>query len=204
MAGPPAACRYLENVRTPRSSPRMAPDCCDDGPLQRGGQNSYLENGHSIRYSDHMSTSCAAAAPTRHPPGEAHAAPRVLPPQTARVAQVAAPSGYLGGAAARGWITSSPIEQPLSPCRPVATRQHDNTTGDAPTPNHPTTSACCRPKRIRRHRATRDNAWRQKAGTPGWRIRLPGRRTRKRQMPLAMSPRSRPIRSTTTLQLQPT
>ena len=123
MAGPPAACRYLENVRTPRSSPRMAPDCCDDGPLQRGGQNSYLENGHSIRYSDHMFTPCVAAAPTRHPPGEAHAAPRVLPPQTARVAQVAAPSGYLGGAAARGWITSSPIEQPLSPCRHTTTRQ---------------------------------------------------------------------------------
>ena len=143
-----------------------------NAPLQRGGQNPYLENGHSIRYSDHMSTPCAAAAPTRHPPGEAHAAPRVLSPQTAWVAQVAVPSGYLGGAAARGSTTSSSIEVALSP--------HDNTTGDTPTPNHPTTSACCRQKRIRRHQATHH--------------RVPGRRSRRRlttssSIEVALSPR---------------
>ena len=92
-----------------------------------------------------MSTHCDTAAPTRHPPGEAHAAPSALPPTT-RLAQVAAPSGYLGGAAARGSINSSRIEEPLSP--------RDNTTDDAPTPTHPTTSVWCRPKRIRRHHAT--------------------------------------------------
>ena len=95
-----------------------------------------------------MSTFCATAAPTRHPPGDAHAAPRALP-LTTRVAQVAAPSGYLGGAAARGSTTTSPIKKPLSPLSP-----RDNTTRDIPTPTHPTTSAYCRPKRIRRRHAT--------------------------------------------------
>jgi len=95
-----------------------------------------------------MSTFCAAAAPTRHPPGDAHAAPRALSVRI-RVAQVAAPSGYLGGSAARGSITTSPIEEPLSSLSP-----RDNTTDDAPTPTHPTTSAYWRQKRIRRHHAT--------------------------------------------------
>ena len=98
-----------------------------------------------------MSTSCATAAPTRHPPGEAHAAPAALPLPT-RVAQVAATSGYLGGAAARGSTTSEPNRRP-----PVAPSPRDNTTGDAPTPTRPTTSALCRQKRIRRHQATRDS-----------------------------------------------
>ena len=42
--------------------------------------NSHLENGHSTRHSDRMSTRCATATPTRHPPGEAHslAAPASL------------------------------------------------------------------------------------------------------------------------------
>ena len=104
-----------------------------------------------------MSTPCDTAAPTRHPPGEAHAAPRALP-LTTRLAQVAAPSGYLGGAAARGSTTRSPIEQPLSPLSP-----RDNTTRDIPTPTHPTTSTFCRPKRIRRHQTTRDRARRHQA-----------------------------------------
>ena len=38
--------------------------------------------------------------------------------------------------------------------RPVALSPRNNTTGDAPTPTSPTTSARCRPKRIRRHHAT--------------------------------------------------
>jgi hypothetical protein len=95
-----------------------------------------------------MFISCVTAAPIRHPPGEANAAPRALPPP-AWVAQVAAPSGYLGGAAARGSITRSPIEGTLSP--------RDNTTGDNPTPTSPTTLASCRQKRLRRHKASRDN-----------------------------------------------
>ena len=66
-----------------------------------------------------MSISCATAAPTPHPPGEAHAAPRALPP-TSRPAQVAAPSFYLGGAAARGLPQGS---QPKRPCRLTSTRQ---------------------------------------------------------------------------------
>jgi hypothetical protein len=97
-----------------------------------------------------MSTLCATAAPTRHPPGEAHAAPAALH-LTTRVAQVAAPSGYLGGAAARGSIASSPIEESLSLPSP-----RDTTTGDAATPTRSTTSAFCRQKRSRRHHATRD------------------------------------------------
>ena len=99
-----------------------------------------------------MSTFCAAAAPTHHPPGEARAASVAISPPTTRVAQVAAPSGYLGGAAARGSTTTSPTEEPLSPLS-----CHDHTTGDAPTPTSPTTSAMCCPKRIRRHQATRDS-----------------------------------------------
>ena len=122
-------------------------------PATEGWPNPDLENGHSIRYSDRMSISCATAAPTHHPPGEAHAAPGALPPLPTRLAQVAAPSGYLGGAAARGSITSSPGEQPVSPLSP-----HNSTTGDIPTPIRPTTSAFRRPKRIRRHQATRDSA----------------------------------------------
>jgi len=92
-----------------------------------------------------MSTFCDTAAPTRHPPGEAHAAPRALP-LTTWLAQVAAPSGYRGGAAARGMTTTSPIEEPLSPLS-----SHDNTTGDISTPTRSTTSVFCRQKRIRRH-----------------------------------------------------
>jgi hypothetical protein len=41
--------------------------------------NSHLENGHSVRYSDRMSTHCAAVAPTRYPPGEAHSLPAPAP-----------------------------------------------------------------------------------------------------------------------------
>ncbi|QDT76234.1 hypothetical protein I41_54840 [Lacipirellula limnantheis] len=47
---------------------------------------SHLENGRAARYSDRMSTSCATAAPTRHPPGEAHAAPGALPPPATSIA----------------------------------------------------------------------------------------------------------------------
>jgi hypothetical protein len=68
---------------------------------------------------------------------------------------------YMGGAAAGGSFTGSTTKEPMSPS--------DHTTGDAPTPNRPTTSACCRPKRTRRHRrhATRDSAWRQQAFVGG-------------------------------------
>src|SRR5690606_8191083 len=52
----------------------------------RGGQKPYLENGHSIRYSDRMSISCATAAPTRHPPGEAKPAPAAPPPPAMTIA----------------------------------------------------------------------------------------------------------------------
>jgi hypothetical protein len=101
-----------------------------------------------------MSTFRAAAAPTRHPPGEAHTAPIPLPLPATRLAQVAAPSGYLGGAA------STPQQRnrsgPVAPCRPLwPLSPGDNTTRDIPTPTRPTTSASCRQKRIRRHHATR-------------------------------------------------
>lgn len=104
-----------------------------------------------------MSISSATAAPTRHPSGEAHASPRILP-LTTRIAQVAAPSGALNDAATSGSPTSSPREDPLSLLSP-----RDHATGDAPTPTRPTTAACCRPKRIRRRHATRDTAGRQQA-----------------------------------------
>jgi hypothetical protein len=138
--------------------------------------NSHLENGHSIQYSDRMSTSCAAAAPTRHPSGEAHAAPDALSIMEFRAG--CRPSDYLGGGAARGSShqqigRTNPVA--LSP-RDNTTRDNmtgdnatrdnttgDNTTRDTPTPTCPTTSACCRQKRVRRHLATRDTARRDAA-----------------------------------------
>src|SRR5690606_16712564 len=41
--------------------------------------NSHLENGRAVRYSGHMSTHCATAAPMRHPPGEARSLPALAP-----------------------------------------------------------------------------------------------------------------------------
>ena len=131
-----------------------------------------------------MFISCAAAAPTRHPPGEAHAAPRTLLPLTTRLAQVAALSGYLGGAAARGSTTMSPIEQPLSPCRLASTRQATSQLQPAQQ---------LRPGVAKnasgRHQTTRDSA---PPGTPGWRTRLPGRRCRRR-LDLKQPNRSPPV-----------
>ena len=200
--------------------------------------NSHLENGHPVRYSGRMFTFCATAAPTRHPPGEAHslhapallmttfaagplpvsraskvasrrlaahpirtrrplswplslsATPQLQPAQPlwSRVAQNASgdtrrhattrPAGvgsllplaafhakqasqrvaqvgvlaYLGGVAARGPITSGKVTR-STVAPPVVTHAVND---DAPTPTRPTSSVWCRPKRIRRHRATRD------------------------------------------------
>jgi hypothetical protein len=70
-----------------------------------------------------MSTSCVTAAPSRHLPGEAHSPPAAFPFVT-RLAQVAAPSGYLGGAAAGESTTSKPLFKKLCrPCRLATTRQ---------------------------------------------------------------------------------
>jgi hypothetical protein len=74
-----------------------------------------------------------------------------LPIRSARVAQVGV-LAYLGGAAARGPfaggpVTSSPVAAPVVP---------HTVNGDAPTPTRPTTSALCRPKRIKRHQASHD------------------------------------------------
>ena len=118
-----------------------------------------------------MSTPCAAAAPTRHPPGEAHAAPGALPlPVTTIAAALAmnrAGEHVAGGVsdadAAFHFHPPRPLHAPAGSqppptdssdqaCRPTTTRQ-----GDAPTPTRPTSSAYCRQKRIWRHQATRDS-----------------------------------------------
>ena len=102
-----------------------------------------------------MSTSCITAAPTRHPSGEAQAAPVALPlPATTIAAALAMnrageplthrPQPSLAGGVA------CPV------ARHVAAQSLRSTNVDAPTPTHPTTSALCRPKRIRRHQTTHD------------------------------------------------
>jgi len=118
-----------------------------------------------------MSISCAIAAPTHHPPGEAHAAPRAIPLPT-RLAQVAAPSGYLGGAAARGFIASSPIEQPLSSCRLTTTRHAT-----------PQLQPAQQLRPAVAKNASGDTRRHATAGSPGWRTRLSGRRSRRRLTP---------------------
>jgi hypothetical protein len=116
----------------------------------RGGQNSHLENGRAIRYSDRMSTSCATAAPTRHPPREVSRCAS-HPPAADTANPGCRPQRLPGRRSRRRLSPSSPIEEPLSPLSP-----RDNTTGDISTPTRPTTSALCRPKRIRRHKASCD------------------------------------------------
>jgi hypothetical protein len=81
--------------------------------------NSHLENGHAIHYSDRMSISCVTAAPIRHPPGEANAASRALPPP-AWVAQVAAPAATW---AAPPQEAQSQGARSKGPCRLATTRQ---------------------------------------------------------------------------------
>jgi hypothetical protein len=104
------------------------------------GQKFHLENGRAVRYSDRMSTPCAAAAPSRYPPREAHSPPAASGLVTARRWPARStgspgcrPSGFLGGAAAGGSTTRSPNE---APCRPVASRQHDRRHSNSNTPNN--------------------------------------------------------------------
>ena len=72
----------LSERQAHRSRRVFAIACCKS-IIRRGGQNSHLENGHPIRYSDRMSTYCAIAAPSRHPRGEPRSPSPANPPLTA-------------------------------------------------------------------------------------------------------------------------
>ena len=229
-------CVYEERKPAATSPRRVAP--------HEKSINSHLESGRAARYSGRMFISCTTAAPTRHPPGEAHslhapallmttfaagplpvsraskvasrrlaahpictrhplssplspsATPQLQPAQPLRACVAQNASGdtrrhagchwrvasekrrhgvaidwpasnlknrassplrlmenaCLGGAAARGPIKRRPVARgPVAP--PVVTHASND---DAPTPTRPTSSVLCRPKRSRRHRATRD------------------------------------------------
>src|SRR5690348_13833489 len=75
-------------------------------------------------------------------------------PASKQIPQIAAPAPTW---AAQPQEAQPPVAQSKKPLSPP-----DNTTGDAPTPTCPTTSALCRPKRMRRHKATYDRARSQK------------------------------------------
>ena len=96
-----------------------------------------------------MSTSCATAAPTRHPPGEAHSLPAPAPLVTTFAAGPL--PATTGSEVAARLGRSSP---PQSTCRLPSPVSLDS---DAATPTRSTTSDSCRQKRIRRHHATRDS-----------------------------------------------
>ena len=87
-------------------------------PATEGWPNLDLENGRSIRYSDHMSTFCATTAPTHHPPGEAHAAPAALTPITTRVR----PQRLPGRRSRQRLHHQQPNRRDLSPCRLAPTQ----------------------------------------------------------------------------------
>jgi hypothetical protein len=80
-----------ERLPAPPAPRRVAP--------REKSVNSHLENGHPARYSGHMSTYCAAAAPTRYPPGEAHSLPAPAPLVTAVAGEIAHCVGmsFVGG-----------------------------------------------------------------------------------------------------------
>jgi len=113
--------------------------------------NSHLENGHPARYSGRMSTYCATAAPTRHPPVEAPS-PSVTalvatfdsgPLPVNRASEVA--SRRLAAHPSRTRRPLSPFlslsaTPQLPPAQPLSTSVAQNGSGDT-----------------RRHQATRDS-----------------------------------------------
>ena len=102
------------------------------GRIRWRGQKSYLENGHSTRHSDHMSTYCASAAPTRDPAGEGQRA-RVGRPAVNAVAAVggAANGGLVGSGGGGRFGHCALLDEPA-----VARRR----AGDNTTPADATTS----------------------------------------------------------------
>jgi hypothetical protein len=100
----------------------------DSRPIAHG-QNSHLENGRAIRYGDRMSISCAAVAPSRHPPGEAHSPPAASPLVTPR--RWPARTTRRGQRVHRAPTDKFAPRTITSPCRPpttfTATRQLQRT-----------------------------------------------------------------------------
>lgn len=119
--------------------------------------NSHLGNGRAVRYGGRMSTYCATAAPTRHPPGEAHSLPTPAP----LVTTFASGPLPVNKASEVSWRrltahsirTSRPLSSPaslsatpqLQPAQPLWTRVAKDALGDT-----------------RRHQATRDRTSRRR------------------------------------------
>ena len=132
-----------------------------------------------------MFTDCATAAPMRHPPGEAHSLPAPAPLVTPfvagplpvnRASEVASRCQ-----AAHPMVTRRPLSSPLSlsatpqlqPAQPLRDCVAKNASGD--TRRHATArlAGVGSPLPLAAFHA-------EQAGSPGWRTRLPGRRSRKR------------------------
>jgi hypothetical protein len=132
--------------------------------------NSYLENGHPIRYSGRMSTHCDAAAPTRRPPGEAHSLPAPAPLVTTFAAGPLSVNSVSEVAsrrlAAHAMGTRRPLSSPLSlsatpqlqPAQPLSTCVAQNASGD--TRRHTTHSPRLGSRPLR--------GWPRLASSPTW------------------------------------